>query len=579
MTDSAESIRLSDITSTGGGRVASTLLVILLALIIFLPSLGGGFVNWDDNQLLENTAWRGGGWKNIVWWFTGFAGGDFKPLVWASYALDYAFWKFNPAGYHAGNILLHALNTVLLYLLLLKLNRFRSVPMAVLAALFFSLHPLRVESVCWISERKDVLFAFFYLLSVMFYIDFARGRASPFPAKGRRSSYFLSLVCGVLSLLSKPMAVSLPFVLLVLDFYPLKRLRLNPPRVLLEKVPYLIPALLVSLIALGAQARSRVLLPLADIGFGTRVCLAGRSCFFYLLKTLYPFGLRPLYPLGGISRHCLSAGAVAGILVIFGALIFLRRKKGITWPLVSWSIYLVTLAPVSGILPTGKVWLADRFSYLPALAISAVLYCVFCTVKEKTASYLRPLCWAALFSLSLLTLSQQRIWKDSIALWETVLIYHPASPTAHDHLGNALFRRGKYARASVHHSLALKVKPDDPDINYNLALALAARGELEASVFYYRRALEIEPDHRRALINLGNAFLAEDRFEEALECYRRVIELDCGHAGAHLNSGVALFRQGKYDEAIEYFSRALELKPDMQSARIYLQRAKEKAGK
>jgi len=551
-------------------------LIIVFTILVFSPSLGGGFLNWDDNLILENYGWRGLAGQNIHWWFTHVIGGDYKPLVWASFAIDYTFWSVNPAGYHLGNLLLHAATAFLFYLLLLKTSAHPRVDWALFAALIFALHPLRVESVAWITARKDVLSAFFYLLAILFYL-----RRSESPGVKRLPvgiNYLLSILCAFLAALSKATAVTIPMVLLLIDFSPLRRFGKRPVRILLEKIPYLIIALAATAGALMGQVKSGVLLSPDEVGIVERLCLTGQSCFFYLIKTVAPGGLQPLYPRVPISH--LSAGMkffpLAGILVLTGFFLYLWRK-GWSWPLFCWCVYLVVLLPVSGLFLTGKAFLADRFSYLPALAISLALYYGLIRMPRKAGNIFRMICWVIVLVLSILTIKQELVWKNSVSLWEYTLNCLPRSATAIYNLGDALYKRGEYLRAAACHSYAIRLKPDDPNIHYNLALALAAAGRVEEAIPCYRQAILIEPRHVKALNNLGGALVLVGRLDQAMICYREVIRLVPDPAGAHYNLGVVQYRRGEYKEAIDHLTRALKLNPDFSAARDYLEKAKEKA--
>ena len=553
------------------------LVIIILTILVFSPSLGGGFLNWDDNLILENYGWRGLAGKNIHWWFTRVIGGDYKPLVWASFAIDYTFWRLNPAGYHLGNLLLHSATAVLLYLLLLKATATPRIDYALFAALIFALHPLRVESVAWITARKDVLSAFFYLLAILFYLRRFKSQSDKRRVVG--INYLLSVLTAFLAALSKATAVTIPMVLLLIDFFPLRRFGKRPGRVLLEKVPYFVIALAITAGALAGQVKSSVLLSLGDVGIVDRLYLVGQSCFFYLLKTVDPSGLQPIYPRVPISL--LSFGMkyfpLVGVLTLTGFFLYLWRK-GCSWPLFCWLVYLVMLLPVSGLFLTGKVFLADRFSYLPAMAISLALYYGFIRLPQKAGNILRILCWVIVLGLSILTIKQELIWRNSVSLWQYTLHRLPRSATALDNLGQALYQRGDFAWAVTYYTRAIRLNSDDPNIYYNLALALVAGGKIEESIPCFRRAILIQPRHVKALNNLGGALVLLGRLDQAMKYYREVIRIDPDHVGAHYNLGVVQYRRGEYKEADDYFTRALKLNPDFADARDYLEKAKRRAG-
>ncbi len=600
------------------GAALSGVALIILTVLVFSPSLSGEFLNWDDNLIVEHHGWRGADGLNLRWWFTSVVGGDYKPLVWASYALDYAFWGLNPTGYHLGNILLHAANAFLLYVLLLKAVGPRRVDCALFVACVFALHPLRVEPVCWITGRKDVLCAFFYLLSVLCYLHYAGvslrerlfysdpaqrivGEASSldsgkvcqsglegpptmrteyrtpaFPMRNRKINYYIfSVFCAFLAALSKASAATLPLVLILIDIFPRKGFQKNPGKVLLEKVPYLLAAGLAAMGALAGQVTGGLLLSVSDVGVGERISLAGRSWLFYLVKTVFPVGLQPLYPrispalLSGTARILPSAGGIA----LTGLFLYLRRKKK-PGALFCWLLYLVLLLPISGLFPTGKTVLADRFSYLPAMAVSLALYIGLIRLPRGTGTTRRWFFWGIVFILGLLTIRQEMIWRNSVSLWRYSLSRFPASPTALDSLGNALYRRGEFSQSAALHARAIRYKKDDPNIYYNLALSLTVGGEYEEALPFYREAIRLQPDHVRAWNNLGNALFLLGRLKEAGACYREVIRLVPDHAGAHCNLGIVLYEKGEYRAAVQQLEQALEMNPKFNLARDYYLRAK-----
>ncbi|MFH1039081.1 MAG: tetratricopeptide repeat protein [PVC group bacterium] len=559
------------------------LLIILLTILVFSPSLGSGFVNWDDNQLLKNTGWRGCRPDNIAWWFTSMVNGDYKPLVWASYNFDYLFWSFNPAGYHLSNVLIHALNAWLVFLILLKLGGGRNIKGSVLGAVFFSIHPLRIESVAWIAERKDVLLVFFYLTSIIFYLNYAlsfAGNLSSGPKDRRHGTvnYIISLLFALMSCLVKPMAVSLPAVLLLIDCLLVKRREQSYSFLVIEKLPYCVFALFTAAVALVAQNKFGSLASFADIGFGVRLYLWTRTAFFYLGKIILPVNLWPLYQgvvFDRVSVFFLLLNII-GLITIMAWMMYLRRR-GKDWPLFAYLFYLITLFPASGFFPTGATYIADRFTYLPSLGISLAICYAYSGINYFKSRFAWLVGWCGLLALSLLTIEQEQVWENSLNLWRRALKSQPGSSIANELMGNAFHRMGKNAEAIKFHHRAVRAKPDDPDRYNNLAIVLADEGELDAAIYYYRQALKIKPNHLEALNNLGNALVEQGKLEEALDCYAGANRINPYFAGAYYNSGVVLFRQGKYVQAIEFFSRALELNPGFENARSYLERARQRA--
>jgi len=562
------------------------LAVVALVLLAFTPVLRNDFVGWDDDQnLLLNTHYRGLKPANLRWMFTSFLLGHYQPLSWISFGLDYLLWGMNPTGYHLTNLLLHAANTLLVYLLaqkLLLLALTHPVPAAArssgaaLAAALFALHPLRVESVAWVTQRRDVLGSFFYLLAVLAYLR-AQG-------EGRRGRWLAAgLGAMFLSLLSKATAVTLPAVLLVLDAHPLRRLagagerRPGPSvrRVLVEKVPFLVLAATGAVVAVTAQAHSRALEPLSEYGPGQRLAQACYGLAFYLYKSLLPVSLSPLYevpvrfdPLAG--RYLLSGLFVA---VLTPALVSLRRR----WPdgLAAWVCYVAVLSPVLGTFQSGRQFVADRYTYLPCVG-----WCVLAggglirlwslaSRAGLSGSAGRAARWlfgvlagAGIGSLLSLTRAQTLVWSDSETLWRHVLSIDPSSPTGHDNLGVALLDRGDLEAAIAEHRQAQHLRPDDPQTCHRLAYALARAGRPEEAIRMYRQALANDTGHVPSRINLANLLDRLGRVDEAIEQLEEVVRTAPRTPDAAFHLGELLRRKSRFSEAIRVWRAGLEATPD-----------------
>ncbi|MDP2689108.1 MAG: hypothetical protein Q8P48_03235, partial [Deltaproteobacteria bacterium] len=355
--------------------LASAALVVV-AFLIYLPSVGNGFVNWDDQAYVyENPYIRS---LDISWLLTAEVMGNWHPLTMLSYAADYALWGLDPRGYHLVNTVLHSLNTGLAALFAFLFFRAASggkreadgltkrsaLFAAVIAALIFGLHPQRVESVAWVSERKDVLSGFFFLLSLIFYLRYA----AP-PRNGWAVSYAASLIFFVLAVMSKPMAITLPVALLVFDIYPLNRLSgmKKIRKAVIEKIPFFAVSVAAAYLAVWAQRSGGALAPLAPYPLGSRLMVAGKAVVFYLYKMALPFGLAPFYPREArpsfFSYEYAGAFVVVALISIF--CIWAFKKNRIFAAL--WLYYLVTLSPVIGIIQVGSQAAADRYTYLPSL--------------------------------------------------------------------------------------------------------------------------------------------------------------------------------------------------------------------
>ena len=560
-----------------------------LVVVAVFPLAVLGKFQWDDYPLLvDNSAYRGLAWSNLRWMFSTNLMGHYMPVTWITYGLDYILWGLDPFGYHLTNLALHAANTTLVYVVALRL--FRAVWVralgvgadslrigAALTALLFGVHPLRVESVVWITERLDLLCGLFYLLAILMYLRDVEAESTD--AGQSRRYYWAAVGMFVLALLSKSMAVTLPVVLLVLDVYPLRRLRPGvhgwatpgPWRIWQEKLPFLLAGALVSMVAFRALLSFAPATSWDRLGLLERVAVSAYSVAFYLRKTLLPLGLSPLYelflPVRAFDWRFLLSGVV--VLLITGVAFALRQR----WPglLAVWISYGVMLFPVVGIFHKGHQIAADRYSYLPGIgwALLAGGAVVLALRRYRSAGH-RALAVILVFStiplLAFATWRQVKIWQDGVTLWRHAVGLDPASPIAASNLGWELRARGELAEAVEQSQRALLLRPDYADAHLNLGLARAAQGRAAEAERHLRRALEITPRSTPAQSGLGSLLEAEGRVDEAIGHFRQALQINPRSAGAHNNLGVALTRSGRVGEALAEFSEAVRLDPSFGQA-------------
>ena len=568
-------------------------LIVAITVIAFYPALKNAFVNWDDDKsILENPFYRGLHWTNLRWMFTTFHMGHYQPLSWLSFSFDYLLWGVEPFGYHLTTILIHTANAVLFYYLSRRLLRL-SVPSsngvvldvaAAFAALIFAIHPLRVESVAWATERRDVLSGFFLLLTVLSYLK----AVTPETGKASQQRWIaIAVVFYVLSLFSKASGMTLPLVLLVLDVYPLRRLGQpstgwsNPKthKVWREKIPFFVLALSAGVIALSAQYQAGAMKSLEQHSVAARLAQSFYGVTFYLWKTIMPFGLSPLYEISAgydpSDWRFLVSGLV--VLAISLALIRLRRR----WPgiLACWATYLLILAPTLGVAQSGPQFVANRYSYLScmswAILAGAGGFCFWQAAMQgrmRKRSLFLGTCGLAVMVLGLgfLTWRQTQIWHDSETLWNHVLSTTGESLFARNNLGNALAAQGRFDEAINQFQKALKIDPNDADAAYNLGNALAQQGNLEAAGEQLELALQIKPDNAMAAYDLGNVRAKQGRLGEAVDQFQRALNSDPGLARARYNLGQVFSKQGKRDEAIRNYRLALGSDPTHVKAHYYL---------
>ncbi len=603
--------------STVVTRWAIPLAVFISTIIAFVPVLRNGFVSWDDDRnFVENPHFRGLGLEQLRWMWTTFHMGHYVPLSWMTLGLDYEMWGMNPAGYHLTSLLLHAANGVVVYFLARKLlesslpgfaeaSPLRMALAAAFAALVFAAHPLRVESVAWATERRDVLSGLFYFSSILFYL---RSR----DAGSSRRRYWIALLLFLCALLSKATSMSLPAVLLVLNVYPLRRLGPMAPggwwgenarRVYLEIAPF-------ALLAAATAALSIVALhPPGQLGPLAKLAVSAYSLVFYLWKTVVPVGLSPLYEMPqrvdpAAIRFIFSAIAVL-VLATF-AWSVRKRWPGVTTSLV---LFFVVTLPMLGVVQNGPQIAADRYTYhaAPAIAVLAGAGLLFLVRVSPVGG--GGLASVVVLALGALTWEQSTVWRNSESLWSRVLEIDSGSSIAHSAMANILYRQNRVQEAIEHSERAVAIAPEYPealnglgvglarqgrvqdaldayrralaikpaydDAETNWGVALAQQGDLSGAIEHYQRALAINPDNSNAHVNWGNALVRLNRAGEAISHYAAALRIRADNADAHHNWGVALARQGKFAEAIEHFRAALAIEPGHAEAREYLERATE----
>ncbi len=573
--------------------------VSLITLAVYLSSLRNDFVYWDDNDyVFENPNIKSFNVALLRWAFLEFHVSNWHPLTWISHALDYAVWGLNPLGHHLTSIMIHAVNTALVIFLVIKLaaaaresagdNRssFLSERAALVAGgvtgLLFGLHPLHVESVAWVAERKDLLCALFFLLSTLAYAKYAlravheRVQGRPFSPFFERH-YLISLGLFVLALLSKPMAVTLPLVLLILDWYPFGRV--SSPRTFLtafvEKLPFLVMSLLSSVLTVLAQRSGHSILEWIPLPL--RVLVGIRSLVGYIGKMVVPLNLVPFYPYPG-DVSLLSPEYLASIVFVLGMTIvcFAIAKKQKVW-LAVWSYYVITLIPVLGFVQVGGQSMADRYTYLPALGPFLIIGIVAARVWE-TAGATKPrnrafkvvgCVVAALLvaTMAYLTARQIRVWKNSIDLWTYVIQREPDKvPRAYNNRGNVFNGIGRPDAALADYEKAITLLPSYYEAYFGRGLVFERLGRLDKALADYERAIAIDPSRHEAYYGRGNVFKAAGQFERALADYDRVIAMNPSSYEAYYGRGLVFEELGRLDKALADYDKAIAIDPSRHEA-------------
>ena len=548
-------------------------LLALAVLAVFGQTAHFEFVNFDDEvYVYENAQVTSGlSLKSVAWAFTHTECSLYHPLTMISLRLDYQLHGLHAGGYHLTNVLIHTASSILLFLILRRMTG--ALWRSAFVSAVFAIHPLRVESVAWVAERKDVLATFFFMLTVGAYVRYVQSPNS----LGR---YLLVAALFVLGLLCKPTAVTLPFVLLLLDYWPLRRFRPGTPsraasspaqapwfwgiprRLILEKVPLM--ALAAAACVVTVLAARNGIINATHISTPVRLGNAFISYAVYLRQMVWPAGLAAFYPLPEASPPFLEI-ALAFLLLagITGGVLASWRTR--PWLLAGWFWYLGMLVPAIGIVSAGDFAHADRNTYLPQIGLYVPLTWAvadWCAAWNRRRLVLGGLMIATVGALMFRAHAQTAYWKDGKSLWTRELACTSGNYLAHNNLGVCLDKEGRLDEAVAEYRKALEIKPDYAEAINDLGVVLFAKGDLEAAIAQYRKALEIQPGSAKIRYNLGNALALHGKLDEAIAQYRKALEIAPDDLEVFNNLGMALGKNGQLDEAIAQYRKALDIAPD-----------------
>ena len=554
--------------------IAVCIFLALAVWAIFGQTLGFGFVDYDDNQYVYDNPQitHGVNLKAILWAFTHVHSDNWHPLTTLTHMFDCQVYGLHPLGHHLGNVLGHGMAAILLFLALQEMTG--ALWRSAFVAAVFAVHPLHVESVAWISERKDVLSALFFMLTLMAYRRYARRQESPGTGAWsflRSPAYWLTLLLFVLGLMSKPMLVTVPVVLLLLDWWPLQRFAIHNERstiaqLVWEKTPFLL--LSTASCAATIWAHKDAAISLQKLGFPLRLGNALVSCAAYIGQMIYPAGLAVLYPHPADHLPPWRVGVCVLFLLLVSAGIAAGSRKH-PFLLVGWLWYLAMLVPVIGLIQVGPQAMADRYTYLPQIGLYIIVAwgsVDLCGSWRYRRILLGASAAAILAVLLVLAHVQTTYWKNGVSLMTRAIACTSDNSIAHTNLGIALTSQGKLPEATQHYERAIQLKPGFADAHYNLANALAGQGKLPESIQHFERAIQLKPGFADAHYYLGLALTSQGKLAEAIQHFEWAIQLKPGHAEAYNSLGEALARQGKLAEAIQHFERAIQLKPDYTDA-------------
>ena len=527
--------------------------LVVLVLAVYLQTARFPFIALDDDVYVSaNPAvLHGLSWNGVRWALTTFTNDNWHPAVWLSFMLDRSLLGSSPGGFHLVNVLLHVLNTVLVFLLLRSATG--SVGRSAFVAAFFGIHPLHVESVAWISARKDVLSTLFWLLTLTSYVRWTRTRS------GR--SLASALAFFALGLLSKPMLVTVPLTLLLLDFWPLERFRVESVRrLLLEKAPFALLALASASITLFAQ--QPVIAPTAaqSASLGQRAAVAAVSVAQNLGRTLWPVDLAVLYPFPGAVPAAMVVAASALLLGL--SILVVRFRIRAPYLAFGWSWFVVTWLPVSGLVAFGLQATADRFLYVPLLGLFVAITWGLGNLFERRS---RLIGLAGALVVGLLAVACHRqvsLWRDSETLFRHTLAVTGDNAIIENNLGFWLMESGRPDEALVHIENALRLEPGFPDAHLNRGKLLTGKGRPQEALESFDRVLRVSPDSGRALYGKGIALAQLGRFDEAVTPLLEAREKNPRHYDTLNNLGVVLFRLSRFTEARAPLEQAIALSPE-----------------
>ena len=562
-------------------------LLFLVVLGTFWPAVHNDFVGYDDPVYVTGNGHvqQGLSWKTVKWAFTTSEGGNWHPLTWISHMIDCQLFGVSPSEHHFASIVIHALNAVLVFVALFNLTG--ELWRSYVVAAFFGLHPLRVESVAWIAERKDVLSTFFFLITLLAYARYISRKS-----QGREKSvwpYRLCLVFFALGLLSKPMLVTLPFVLLLLDYWPLRRFeeaqklksggqtsKIEPPsaeasqsklefpvavNLLIEKLSFFLIASIVGIITFAVQRKGGAMTLV--VPFYARVENALISYCRYIAKTFYPVKLAVFYPYEfnwPIIAIVLAAILLAAITV---AAFLWRRQCGYLF--TGWLWFVGTLIPVIGLVQVGEQAMADRYTYIPSIGLFLALVWGAHDLMRRWRFHDR-FCGAFAAALAVVCIVKTR---DQIGLWKNneTLFTHAAGVTqknyiAHNNLGVTFERAGHLEEAASEFRQALADKPDYAQAHKNMGVVFERKGDFTNAVQEYRTAISLNPNLADAYNALGAFFSAHDRLDEAIKEFQEALVLKPDYPEAHFNLGVAYGRKGQVDAVIREYLAVIEVQPN-----------------
>jgi tetratricopeptide (TPR) repeat protein len=544
-------------------NLAIAAVLLIACLIVYTPAMRAGFI-WDDDMYITDNPLitAGNGLSRI--WFSLDHPSQYFPMTYTVFYLEHKLWEFNPFGYHLVNILIHIANVFLVWIVLSKLR----IGGAWLAAAIFALHPVNVESVAWITELKNVLMTFFYLLSIIFWLRFIE---CPQPNLKNWFGYLFSFILYVLALFSKTTACTLPIAMMIILWFKHIPIRKRHLRLI---IPYIAFGVMMGLVTIWWEQVRGSSATVLKINYVERVLVAGKSLWFYIGKLILPVNLTFSYPLWNISwTKPLHYSGILAVICVAVLMWHYRAKIG-RGPAAAAVFFIITLAPVLGFVSIYThyySYVADHYVYMACIGPIALFAAVISLIWHKAAEMKRNIisvCLAvALITFSVITWRQTHIYKDLETLWWDTLEKSPNSLLAHANIGPILENRGDIDQAIYHYRKALEIYPDDEVVHYNLGTILKSQGKFDEAINCFLKAIKIRPNYASAYNNLANTLKMQGKLDEAVESYQMAISYQPSDARSYYNLANTLRLQEKFDEAISLYQKAIELDPKFNDAR------------
>ena len=588
----SQSAKRKDVNGRWAGLIG--LFLILAVTVVYLQVGGFEFLNFDDDSYITKNPHVLSGLtaENVNWAFRTSHTGNWHPLTWISHMIDVEFFGMKAGMHHLVNLLFHIANTLLLFIIFRRMTG--AFWKSALVAALFALHPLHVESVAWVAERKDVLSTFFWMLALLSYL-----RYTARPGTGRYAAVFFFFILG---LLSKPMVVTFPFVILLLDWWPLQRMRGSMGEtvpvtekegerrresihfLIMEKVPFFLCTVLFSVVTYLVQRQAGSVRPFDQVHLADRVANAVISYAAYMGKLFRPVDLAVFYPYPRGFEPLVLWGSVLILLAAFLLVLLLARKR--PWYVVGWLWYLGTLVPVIGLVQVGGQAMADRYTYIPLVGLFIMLAWGLEELSERLrlrTSVRAAALLSLLMGLAVLSWVQVGYWKNNFTLFTHAVEVTRDNDVAFYNLGNVMVMKGNHGGAIQYYSESLRIKPGDVRTLNNLGVTLKETGRLKQAVAHFRKALKVSPGDPQiyrnladalkkqgvlddASYNYGNASVCEGNLDDAVVYYEKALKLNPLHAEAHNNLGYVLARRGRIGDAVTHFREAVRLKPGYRDA-------------